>query len=202
MSQNAFIKKRYIHDNFLYAQNVISALHKSKPPSIFIKLDISRAFDLVSWPFLERFTRVPRLRRWCWFKWKSSNRPWANTWRSIVIKETKNYSLLPWLLKQALIGNKGLFWHSNWLSGQAPKILTPNIFNKSIQKKVTVQKTLRNNAWVSHLHGWFQGRTERVVMLILATHLPIFFKKAGTVRVRGRWAPQNNTMPYTRKVAS
>jgi hypothetical protein len=42
--QNAFIKKRCIHDNFLYIQSVIKALHKAKRPTLFIKLDISKAF--------------------------------------------------------------------------------------------------------------------------------------------------------------
>jgi hypothetical protein len=49
--QNAFIKKRCIHDNFIYVQSVIKALHKAKRPSLFIKLDISKAFDSVSWVF-------------------------------------------------------------------------------------------------------------------------------------------------------
>jgi hypothetical protein len=49
--QNAFIQKRCIHDNFLYVQNVIKALHKAKRPSLFIKLDISKSFDSMSWVF-------------------------------------------------------------------------------------------------------------------------------------------------------
>lgn len=52
MSQNAFIKKRCIYDNFLYVQNIIRALHKSKRPSLFVKLDISRGFDSITCPFL------------------------------------------------------------------------------------------------------------------------------------------------------
>jgi hypothetical protein len=31
--QNAFIKKRCIHDNFIYVQSVIKALHKAKRPT-------------------------------------------------------------------------------------------------------------------------------------------------------------------------
>jgi hypothetical protein len=50
--QNAFIKKRCIHDNFLYVQSVIKGLHKTKRSALFIKLDISKAFDSVSWIFL------------------------------------------------------------------------------------------------------------------------------------------------------
>jgi hypothetical protein len=51
-SQNAFIKKRCIHDNFLYVQNVIRSLHKSNKAALFIKLDISKAFDSLSRPYL------------------------------------------------------------------------------------------------------------------------------------------------------
>jgi retron-type reverse transcriptase len=51
-AQNAFIKKRCIHDNFLYAQRVIQLLHKKKQPALFIKLDISKAFDCIGWSFL------------------------------------------------------------------------------------------------------------------------------------------------------
>jgi hypothetical protein len=50
--QNAFIKKRCIHDNFVYVQSVTRALHKANRSSLFIKLDISKAFDSVSWVFL------------------------------------------------------------------------------------------------------------------------------------------------------
>jgi hypothetical protein len=47
-NQSAFIKTRCIHDNFLYVQNLIKELHRSKTPSLFIKLDISKAFDFVN----------------------------------------------------------------------------------------------------------------------------------------------------------
>jgi mannosylglycoprotein endo-beta-mannosidase len=47
-NQSAFIKTRCIHDNFLYVQNLIKELHRAKTPSLFIKLDISKAFDSVS----------------------------------------------------------------------------------------------------------------------------------------------------------
>ncbi|XP_010230205.1 uncharacterized protein LOC104582388 [Brachypodium distachyon] len=50
--QSAFIKRRCIHDNFLFVQNAIKALHGSRTPSLFLKLDISKAFDSVDWAFL------------------------------------------------------------------------------------------------------------------------------------------------------
>ena len=50
--QNAFIKGRSIHDNFIYVQRVIHSLEHRKLPALMLKLDISKAFDSVSWEFL------------------------------------------------------------------------------------------------------------------------------------------------------
>jgi hypothetical protein len=52
INQTAFIKKRCIHDNFIYLQEVIKDLHKKRISALFLKLDISKAFDSVSWPYL------------------------------------------------------------------------------------------------------------------------------------------------------
>jgi hypothetical protein len=46
------LKKHCIHDNFVYVQSVIKALHKAKRPTLFIKLDISKDFDSLNWVFL------------------------------------------------------------------------------------------------------------------------------------------------------
>ena len=43
---------RCIHDNFLLEQQTIKLLHQKKVSRLFLKLDISKAFDSVSWPFL------------------------------------------------------------------------------------------------------------------------------------------------------
>ena len=50
--QSAFIKKRSIHDNFLYVQNMVRTMQKMKLPALFLKLDIHKAFDTVSWSYL------------------------------------------------------------------------------------------------------------------------------------------------------
>lgn len=51
-AQSAFIK-RSIHDNFLYTQNLVRALHKAGKPTLFLKLDIAKAFDVVRWDYLQ-----------------------------------------------------------------------------------------------------------------------------------------------------
>jgi len=67
-AQSAFIKKRSIHDNFLYTQNLIRELHKAKRPSLFLKLDIAKAFDTVRWDYLQEVLQQlgfgPRWRSW------------------------------------------------------------------------------------------------------------------------------------------
>jgi hypothetical protein len=52
LNQSAFIKKRFIQDNFILVQQTVHFLHQQRQPRILFKLDISKAFDLVSWTFL------------------------------------------------------------------------------------------------------------------------------------------------------
>jgi hypothetical protein len=50
--QSAFVKGRCIHDNFILVQQTARALHRQKDPRVLLKLDISKVFDSVAWPFL------------------------------------------------------------------------------------------------------------------------------------------------------
>jgi hypothetical protein len=67
-AQSAFIKKRSIHDNFLYVKNLATSFHKSKTPTLLFKLDIRKAFDSVSWEYildlLQRRGFPARFRDW------------------------------------------------------------------------------------------------------------------------------------------
>jgi hypothetical protein len=51
-AQSAFIKGHFIQDNFMLVQQTARSLHAKNQPRILLKLDISKAFDSVSWPFL------------------------------------------------------------------------------------------------------------------------------------------------------
>lgn len=51
-NQSAFVKGRCIHDNFVLVQQTAKFLHQQKQPRVLLNLDISKAFDSVSWPFL------------------------------------------------------------------------------------------------------------------------------------------------------
>lgn len=51
-SQSVFIKRRCIHDNFMYVRNLARAYYRTKTPALVFKLDISKAFDMVSWEYM------------------------------------------------------------------------------------------------------------------------------------------------------
>nr|XP_045087277.1 uncharacterized protein LOC123494868 [Aegilops tauschii subsp. strangulata] len=50
--QSAFVRGRSLHDNFMLVQCTALRLHSLKSPSVLLKLDITKAFDTVRWPFL------------------------------------------------------------------------------------------------------------------------------------------------------
>jgi hypothetical protein len=51
-NQSDFIKDRSILDNFMLVQQTTIMLHQKNCARILLKLDITKAFDSVSWPFL------------------------------------------------------------------------------------------------------------------------------------------------------
>jgi hypothetical protein len=51
-NQSAFVQGRFIHDNFMLVQQTSRLLHQQNKARILLKLDITKAFDSVSWPFL------------------------------------------------------------------------------------------------------------------------------------------------------
>ncbi|WVZ94091.1 hypothetical protein U9M48_040028 [Paspalum notatum var. saurae] len=66
VNQSAFVKGRSIQDNFLLVQQLTRCLHRKKEPHILFKIDISKAFDPVSWSFLiEVMKHLGFGRRWC-----------------------------------------------------------------------------------------------------------------------------------------
>jgi hypothetical protein len=101
---------------------------------------------------LEHFDRALSL-RWCWFKWKNSDKPWANMEISYdkIDKDLFHASTIV----KAGIGNKNLFWHSSWLNGQAQKkpSTSRHVLANPYGRTSLFEKSLKNNTYVSHLHG-------------------------------------------------
>jgi hypothetical protein len=61
----------------VYDQQVIKDLHKKKIPVLFIKLDISKVFDMVCWPYLQDIMKFlgfgKRWREWISSLWCTSS---------------------------------------------------------------------------------------------------------------------------------
>ena len=51
-NQSAFIRGRQIHENFCTVQLTCKWLHARHHPVMLLKVDLSKAFDTVAWPFL------------------------------------------------------------------------------------------------------------------------------------------------------
>ena len=81
-NQSAFIKGRCLHDNVRDVQLACRAIHKGKTPCVLLKIDIAKAFDSVSWPFLlEVLQHLGFGRRW-------------RNWISIVLSSASTRILL------------------------------------------------------------------------------------------------------------
>jgi hypothetical protein len=52
-NQTAFIKGRYILESVVAAHEIIHEVHRSKESGVILKLDYEKAYDRVSWSFLE-----------------------------------------------------------------------------------------------------------------------------------------------------
>jgi hypothetical protein len=51
-NQSAFIKGRCLHDNFMLVRQVARRINTRRQKGVLLKLDLSRAFDTMSWSFL------------------------------------------------------------------------------------------------------------------------------------------------------
>lgn len=64
-NQSAFIRGRSIHDNVMLVQHMAKYFHTWRQPRALLKLDITKAFDSVSWAFLlEVLAQLGFSRRW------------------------------------------------------------------------------------------------------------------------------------------
>lgn len=53
LNQTAFIKGRYILESVVAAHEIVHEVHRKKESGIILKLDYEKAYDRVSWKFLE-----------------------------------------------------------------------------------------------------------------------------------------------------
>ncbi|WVZ61528.1 hypothetical protein U9M48_011389 [Paspalum notatum var. saurae] len=81
-NQCAFIRRRSIHDCFRAVQLTCRLMHRRKLSCVLLKIDIARAFDSVSWPFLLEL-----------LEHRGFSRSWRN-WISTVLSTASTRILL------------------------------------------------------------------------------------------------------------
>jgi mannosylglycoprotein endo-beta-mannosidase len=94
--QSAFIKHRCIQENFLYVQNAAQFFHKTKKPSILLKLDLAKAFDSVSWTYLLDMLKA---------------RGFGNRWRewiAMILASSTSQVLINGIASEFVIHRRGL----------------------------------------------------------------------------------------------
>jgi hypothetical protein len=94
--QSVFIRRRCIQDNFLYVHNLVRHFHRRKTPAILLKLDVEKAFDTVSWPYLLDALRARGFSsRWC-------------NWISIILSSSSSRVLLNGIEGEPIVHHRGL----------------------------------------------------------------------------------------------
>jgi len=57
-------------------------------------------------------------------------------------------------------GKKARFWHHAWLDGEAPRNLSPQLFELVQRKNKTTAQELANNSWISALQNKITNTTQ------------------------------------------
>ena len=97
---------------------------------------------------LDRFGRALRL-RWLWQEWVDDYKPWNDS--ELPCSDDDRLLFNSSIIITLGDGAKTRFWHHNWLDGQAPRYLAPNLFRLVSRRNRTVQQELRNNNWMHKL---------------------------------------------------
>ncbi|WVZ69638.1 hypothetical protein U9M48_018397 [Paspalum notatum var. saurae] len=95
-SQSAFVKKRCIQDNLLYVRNLARAYHRTRTPALLLKLDISKAFDSVSWEYLFELLQI-----------RVFPTRWRN-WLALILSSSSSSVLLNGVAGDAIVHKRGL----------------------------------------------------------------------------------------------
>jgi hypothetical protein len=102
-NQTAFIQGRCIQDNFLLVQESAKVLHAKKEASLLFKVDITKAFDSISWPFLLSVLRQ-----------RGFGMRWIR-WISLLLRTARTRVLVNGFVGDAFLHRRGL-WQGDPIS--------------------------------------------------------------------------------------
>ncbi|CAD6258634.1 unnamed protein product [Miscanthus lutarioriparius] len=96
----------------------------------------------------DRFGRALWL-RWLWQEWVDDSKSWSGS--ELPCTDDDRHLFNSSIIITLGDGAKTMFWHHNWLDGQAPRYLAPNLFRLVSRRNRTVQQELQNNNWIRSL---------------------------------------------------
>ena len=119
-------------------------------------------------PDLDRFGRALRL-RWLWQEWGDDPKPWVGT--EVPCNDTDRLLFNSSTTITIGNGNKARFWHHNWLEGEAPRYLAPQLFKLVRRKNRMVRQELHNGNWITVLRAHITTTTQLQEFVGLWTRL-------------------------------
>ncbi|KAL6613961.1 hypothetical protein ACP70R_036231 [Stipagrostis hirtigluma subsp. patula] len=115
---------------------------------------------------LDKYGRSLRL-RWFWNMCSAVDRPW----KSVIKLTNKADRSLFFASTVFQVGNgkRTPFWEGNWLMGKAPRSLAPGLYKLARFKHRTVDKELRDYAWIRNLVGFsVQDHMDELIIMLQA----------------------------------
>lgn len=119
-NQSACIRGRLIHEHFNAVKLTAKLLHQNNRPAALLKIDISKAFDTVSWRFLIDL-----------LKQMGFSRRWQN-WISMILSSASTKIIVNGLLSRRICHARGLR-QGDPLS-PLPFVLTMEVLNALLKK--------------------------------------------------------------------
>jgi hypothetical protein len=74
-------------------------------------------------------------------------------------------------------GKTARFWTSSWIDGMTAKSLAPSLFQNAKRKKITVQKALQDNQWISHILPIQTAQEIREYVTLREKYMELHYKK-------------------------
>lgn len=56
--QSGYVEGRQIMDGIILTHEIIHSLKHSKKPGMFLKIDLSKAFDSISWEYMQKILKA------------------------------------------------------------------------------------------------------------------------------------------------
>jgi hypothetical protein len=140
-NQSAFTEGRCIQDNFVLVRQSAVLLHQRKVPAVLLKLDVARAFDSVSWPFLLSILRQ-----------RGFGPRWIG-WITLMLRSASTQVLINSSAGCAFLHARGLRQGDPLSPLLFVLVMDVKLVRPGVRRTRSVQQGLADAAWVRDISG-------------------------------------------------